>query len=43
MTNGTFQLQIDGNLAQKATEIFSRLGMSERKSDLCRLHEFAIL
>ena len=27
MSNGAFQLQIDGNLAQKATEIFSRLGL----------------
>ncbi len=27
MTDRTFQLQIDGNLAQKATDIFSRLGL----------------
>lgn len=27
MENGAFQLQIDGNLAQKAAGIFSRLGL----------------
>lgn len=27
MSNGTFQLQIDGDLAQKAAGIFSRLGL----------------
>ena len=30
MANETFQLLIDGNLAQEATEVFSRIGL-----DLC--------